>query len=88
MKARLISVGERMPSWVAEGYAEYAKRLTERYTARFGADLFNVANSKPITVIDQFRDISFQAPNSNLDFQKPLAFQTPFYGRFSVRLEF
>jgi hypothetical protein len=69
-------------------HAEYAKRMTERYTARFGADLFNVANSKPITVVDQFRDISFQAPNSNLDFQKPLAFQTPFYGRFSVRLEF
>lgn len=28
MKARLISVGERMPSWVAEGVAEYRKRLS------------------------------------------------------------
>ncbi len=28
MKARLISVGERMPAWVADGFAEYAKRLS------------------------------------------------------------
>ncbi len=28
MKARLVSVGERMPSWVAEGFAEYRKRLS------------------------------------------------------------
>ena len=28
MRARLISVGERMPTWVAEGFAEYAKRLS------------------------------------------------------------
>lgn len=28
MKGRLISVGERMPSWVAEGFAEYRKRLS------------------------------------------------------------
>lgn len=28
MHARLIAVGERMPGWVAEGFAEYAKRLS------------------------------------------------------------
>lgn len=28
MKARLIAVGERMPAWVAEGFAEYRKRLS------------------------------------------------------------
>ncbi|HEY0232006.1 MAG TPA: 23S rRNA (pseudouridine(1915)-N(3))-methyltransferase RlmH [Dokdonella sp.] len=28
MKARLISIGERMPAWVAEGFAEYRKRLS------------------------------------------------------------
>ena len=28
MKARLISVGERMPDWVADGFAEYRKRLS------------------------------------------------------------
>ena len=28
MRTRLISVGERMPRWVADGFAEYAKRLS------------------------------------------------------------
>jgi len=28
MKARLIAVGEKAPSWVAEGFAEYQKRLS------------------------------------------------------------
>jgi 23S rRNA (pseudouridine1915-N3)-methyltransferase len=28
VRARLISVGERMPAWVADGYAEYQKRLS------------------------------------------------------------
>jgi len=28
MRARLIAVGERMPGWVAEGFADYRKRLS------------------------------------------------------------
>ena len=28
MRAFIIAAGDRMPSWVAEGYAEYAKRLS------------------------------------------------------------
>lgn len=28
MRARIIAVGERMPAWVADGFAEYAKRLS------------------------------------------------------------
>jgi 23S rRNA (pseudouridine1915-N3)-methyltransferase len=28
VRARLIAVGERMPRWVADGFAEYAKRLS------------------------------------------------------------
>jgi 23S rRNA (pseudouridine1915-N3)-methyltransferase len=28
MKARLVSVGERMPAWVAAGFADYTKRLS------------------------------------------------------------
>ena len=27
MRARIVAVGERMPSWVADGFAEYRKRL-------------------------------------------------------------
>lgn len=28
MKAKLVAVGERAPAWVAEGFAEYRKRLS------------------------------------------------------------
>ena len=28
MRARLIAIGERMPAWVAAGFAEYSKRLS------------------------------------------------------------
>jgi 23S rRNA (pseudouridine1915-N3)-methyltransferase len=28
MRARLIAVGERMPAWIAAGFAEYARRLS------------------------------------------------------------
>ena len=28
MRAKLIAIGERMPAWVAAGFAEYAKRLS------------------------------------------------------------
>jgi 23S rRNA (pseudouridine1915-N3)-methyltransferase len=28
MRARMIAIGERMPAWVAEGLAEYRKRLS------------------------------------------------------------
>ena len=28
MKARLVAVGERAPGWVAQGFAEYQKRLS------------------------------------------------------------
>ena len=28
MKARLVAVGERAPVWVAQGFAEYQKRLS------------------------------------------------------------
>ena len=69
-------------------HAEYAHKMTERWTLRAGTDLFNVTNSQTTTFVDQLRDISFSAPGSNSDFQKPLAFQNPFYARFSVKLEF
>ncbi|HEV2539099.1 MAG TPA: 23S rRNA (pseudouridine(1915)-N(3))-methyltransferase RlmH [Frateuria sp.] len=28
MRARMIAIGERMPGWVADGFAEYRKRLS------------------------------------------------------------
>jgi 23S rRNA (pseudouridine1915-N3)-methyltransferase len=31
MRLRLVALGHRMPGWVAEGYADYAKRLPRDY---------------------------------------------------------
>src|SRR2546430_10567241 len=53
----------------------YTTLFRSRWTVRAVSDLFNVTNSQPISFIDQLRDISFAAPNSNSDFQKPLQFQ-------------
>lgn len=39
MKIKLIAVGTRMPSWVNEGYAEYARRMP----AEFSLELIEVA---------------------------------------------
>jgi hypothetical protein len=74
-------------------HAEYEHSLTERTRIRFGADLFNIANSKTQLFINQNEDLSFGVPNA--DFQKPAsyntrdgAFQRPFYARMMVKLEF
>lgn len=69
-------------------HSEYAKKLTERYTLHLGADLFNVSDSQPVTRVDQNRDLSFQAPFSNTDFQSITGYQNPFYARFSVKVAF
>ncbi len=74
-------------------HAEYAHSLTEKTRLRFGADLFNIANSKTQLFINQNEDVQFGIPNQ--DFQKPAsystrdgAFQRPFYGRLMVKFEF
>jgi hypothetical protein len=71
--------------------------MTERFKLRFGADLFNVANTKRTQYIDQNIDLSFGVPNA--DFQKPeiipnsrwysaTGIQAPFNARLFMRLEF
>ncbi len=64
----------------------------ERYKLKLAIDMFNVTNS-------QFQNGRVQyiqtpasgvgiAPPLNLDYNRPTAFQTPFYARGSVRFEF
>ncbi|HET7214543.1 MAG TPA: hypothetical protein VFL79_13200, partial [Terriglobia bacterium] len=74
-------------------HADYPFKLSERNKLRFGTDLFNIANQKTVLTIDQFRDLTNQPANSNLDFLKPgrgvtTTYQRPFYARFFVRWEF
>lgn len=80
-------------------HAEKPFRLTERFTAHFTADLFNITNSRVVTVVDQ----NFQlngSPALNPDFLKPdfwtdfgpgpgpTGYQRPFYARFAFRVSF
>jgi len=64
-------------------------KVTEKSTLNLTADLFNIANSRPITSIDQTAQISFSSSN-NPDFLKVArwSYQRPFYARFSVRWVF
>ena len=78
-------------------HADYLWSMTERFHLRFGADLFNVANTRRIINIDQNIDLTFGVPNA--DFLKPSnltntiwtqgnGIQSPFNARLFARLEF
>jgi len=77
-------------------HTDYPLKLGERQTFRLAADLFNVTDSKPITVVDQTRDLTLSTAGSNPDFLKPGSpvtgvlngFQEPFRARLSLRWEF
>jgi hypothetical protein len=82
------ALGRTPISGAIDLHGEYARKMSERLTLHLAADFFNVTNSMPVTLIDQNRDLSFQAPFSNTDFRSALNFQNPFYSRFSLRLQF
>ncbi len=67
-------------------HVDYPWKLTERWTLRFGADMFNIGNGLRLSDVDQNVDSSFGTRNT--DFKKPLGFQLPFNARMSVRLVF
>jgi hypothetical protein len=80
-------------------HTDYLWSMTERFKLRFGADLFNVANTKRIEYLNQNIDLTFGTPNS--DFLKPSTIgattfvnslpsgiQAPFNARLFARLEF
>jgi len=78
-------------------HTDYLWSMTERFKLRFGADLFNVANTKRVEYINEAIDLKFGVPNA--DFQKPNnilgsnpsdgnGIQAPFNCRLFMRLEF
>jgi hypothetical protein len=74
-------------------------RVTEKSTLNLTADLFNIANSRPVVAVDQNYGIS-GSPDLNPDFGKVdfwsdfgpgpgyTGYQRPFYARFSMRWVF
>ncbi len=82
------SLGRTPVTGQVDLHAEYGFKVTERARLKLATDMFNLANAKRITLVDQNRDLSVNVANSNPDFQRPLTWQRPFYARFSVRLEF
>jgi hypothetical protein len=64
----------------------------ERYKLKLAMDMFNVTNSQFQTGRIQYTQTTASAvgipPPLNLDYNRPTAFQTPFYARGSIRFEF
>ena len=78
-------------------HMDYLWNMTERFHLRFGADLFNVANTKRVEFINETDSLKFGIPNA--DFLKPNnilgsnpsdgdGIQAPFNCRLFMRLEF
>jgi len=67
-------------------------RFTEKYRLRLAMDMFNMTNSQFQLGRIQYTQTTSSsvgvAPPLNADYNRPTAFQTPFYARGSVRLEF
>jgi hypothetical protein len=74
------------------GYDVPLGRFTEKYRLRLAMDMFNVTNSQFQLGRVQYTQTTGSAvgvpPPLNADYNRPTAFQTPFYARGSVRLEF
>jgi hypothetical protein len=80
------SLGRHLAIGTVDLHVDYPWKITERWKLRLGMDIFNLANSKRVTNIDQNEDVSFGT--ANVDFTKPLTYQRPFYMRYMVKLEF
>jgi hypothetical protein len=73
-------------------HTQYAINLHDRYNIKLGMDMFNVTNSQFQLFRVQYAQTAAPGvgavPNKNLDYNRPTAFQTPFYARAMVRFEF
>jgi hypothetical protein len=67
-------------------HTDYPVKLREGYALKLAFDAFNITNTQHMTSKNQNLD---SAPGTaSPDYGKPLGFQTPFYARASIRLEF
>lgn len=69
-----------------DGHMDYPYQIRERYTLKLAFDAFNIFNTQKMT--GQTQNLDLSPGVSNPDYQRPTAFQGPFYARASIRLEF
>jgi hypothetical protein len=73
-------------------HSEYSLGIREKYTMKFGMDMFNVTNSQYELSRVQYTQTTAAGvgvvPNLNVDYGRPTGFQGPFYARAQVRVEF
>jgi hypothetical protein len=85
-------LGRSPVTGTVDAHIEYPWRITERVQLRLGFDVFNIANSKRQTTVQQFFDQGFGL--NNADFKKPVTtlvnqgFIDPFSSRASIKLTF
>lgn len=80
------ALGRTLTTGTVDLHADYPIPITESVRFRVGFDLFNIGNSKRITRVNEFEDVTFGVPD--IDFKTPRAFQRPFSARLGLRLEF
>lgn len=88
------SLGRTPVIFPVDVHVDYALPITEGSRLHFGADLFNIGNTKRLLLPDQNRENGFGEPN--LDFGKPGdpnalgadSFNDPFRARLSIKYEF
>ena len=67
-------------------HGDYAWKVTEKYSVKFVADMFNVFNTRTVRQPQEFRETSAGVPN--VDFLQPRSFYLPFNLRLGLRFEF
>jgi hypothetical protein len=67
-------------------HADYPWVMSEKRRLVFIGDWFNLFNSQPVRLRDQFFETS--AGVLNVDFNKPASYRAPFYMRLGLRFEF
>jgi hypothetical protein len=78
--------GNLPPTYTFDWHVDYPVQVQERYTLKLAFDTFNIFNVQKMTGKNQNLDLSPGAPSP--DYGRPTGFQSPFYARASVRLEF
>jgi hypothetical protein len=80
------SLGRLPTTGEVDLHVEYPWKISEKKSLHLGMDMFNIADARRITGINQNEDLSFGVPNT--DFKSITSFQRPFYARAMFKFVF